>query len=195
MRDDDVVELVEGDVAYRVVARHLPTHARTLLEDVLERRPMYGTRIPLGDTAAVPEMDDDRYYKWMHGARPLGEEDPRSLRRALPGERRRHRRAARGEDAPRHAGERGRGSGVRVLNEISKALLTYYSTCRALLRLPGTCTMVSGHPGGAMRVAVVVLAAGTFGCAFGEKHKVRKECDNPTAVSYTHLTLPTICSV
>ena len=40
--------------------------------------------------------------------------------------------------------------------------------------------MVSGHPGGAMRVAVVVLAAGTFGCAFGEKHKVRKECDNPT---------------
>ena len=64
LRDDDVVELVEGDVAYRVMARHLPTHARTLLEDVLERRPMYGTRILLGDTTAVPEMDDDRYSKW-----------------------------------------------------------------------------------------------------------------------------------
>ena len=67
LRDDDVLELIEGEVAYRVLARHVPTHARALLEDLLERRPMYGAKIPLGDPAAASgtdEMDDDRWYSW-----------------------------------------------------------------------------------------------------------------------------------
>ena len=72
LRDDDVVEVVEVDdeaMSYRVQARHLPAHTRTLLEDLLEHRPMFGTRIRLGDPATASgtdEMDDDVWDTWVN---------------------------------------------------------------------------------------------------------------------------------
>ena len=72
--DEDVLEVVDYDglvTRYRVLVREVPPLARTLLEQLLDERPMFGATVHIGESVQASgtanhmgDMDEDLYDKW-----------------------------------------------------------------------------------------------------------------------------------